>query len=99
MSTQDVEAVGSRETVEKKVTAIWESQLDLQGIGPDEDFFDLGGHSLHAVEIISRLEHAFGVAVPLRDFYRTPTTAGVAAIVVSMTGPGPQPTPTRHLPT
>jgi acyl carrier protein len=99
MTTQDVEAVGSREAVEKTVTAIWESQLGLQGIGPDEDFFDLGGHSLHAVEIISRLEHAFGVAVPLRDFYRTPTTAGVAAVVLSMRGPDPQPSTTHHLPT
>ncbi|MET8803377.1 acyl carrier protein [Streptomyces sp. NPDC004546] len=99
MSVRGVDAVDPRMAVEKTVTAIWERQLDLQGIDPDEDFFELGGHSLHAVEIVSELEQAFGVAIPLRDFYRTPTIGGVVEVVVSLADAGPRPMSTSHDPT
>ncbi|MEU5523797.1 acyl carrier protein [Streptomyces sp. NPDC047860] len=61
----------------RAVTDLWSEQLGVAGIRPDEDFFDLGGHSLIAVEIINQIERIFGVSISLRIFYQDPTVSGV----------------------
>jgi acyl carrier protein len=62
----------------REVTEIWAVQLGHSDIEPDDDFFDLGGHSLHALEIIARIEEAFGVEISLRELYEAPTVSCVA---------------------
>ncbi|WP_165227153.1 non-ribosomal peptide synthetase [Aquisphaera insulae] len=54
---------------------------DLLGTGPlgaAEDFFDRGGHSLLAAQLLARLRQTFGVEIPLRGFVDEPTVAGLA---------------------
>ncbi|MFF7454510.1 amino acid adenylation domain-containing protein [Kitasatospora sp. NPDC008115] len=63
------------------VLAIWREVLRLDDLGPDEDFFDLGGHSLLITAIAARIRQQLGVAVPLDVFFDTPTARGVAAAV------------------
>lgn len=48
-------------------------------VGLDENFFDLGGHSLLTVQVAARLGDAVGRPVPVTDLFRFPTVRGLAA--------------------
>ena len=53
--------------------------LELAAVGREEDFFDLGGHSLVATALLARLSSTFGTSLALRPFFAAPTVAGLAA--------------------
>ncbi|MFF4343733.1 amino acid adenylation domain-containing protein [Kitasatospora sp. NPDC001540] len=63
------------------VLGIWREVLGLDDLGPDEDLFDLGGHSLTVTAIAARIRHRLDVDVPLDVFFDTPTARDVAAAV------------------
>ena len=75
--------VGPRTPTEEKVAAIWAEVLRIPKVGVEDDFFALGGHSLLATQIISRLRNMFGVDLPLRTMFETPTVAGLSGRLVS----------------
>ncbi|MGW0451284.1 acyl carrier protein, partial [Streptosporangium sandarakinum] len=60
-----------------EVTAIWRELLGVDEIEPDDDLFDLGGHSLTITQIISRVRDRYGVELSFELFIDTPTVAGV----------------------
>lgn len=62
---------------------VWATVLDMVpgDIGPAEDFFDLGGHSLAVAELAAALADTFGVDVPLADLVARPTLLGHRDIV------------------
>ena len=64
-----------------RVRVIWESILQVDSIGLDEDLFELGGHSLTVTRISNRIQQQFGVALPLTVFYDTPTLGEVCAVI------------------
>ncbi|MFI5911927.1 amino acid adenylation domain-containing protein [Dactylosporangium sp. NPDC051541] len=64
-----------------ELSVIWQEILQVPDIGPDEDLFDLGGHSLSIARIISRIQQRYDVEVPMEDFFETPTVAEIAAVV------------------
>jgi len=61
---------------------IWSEVLDVEQIGIDDDFLELGGHSLQAVQIISRVIGVFRVNLPIQTLFDTPTIAGMALIII-----------------
>ena len=63
---------------------IFSELLGIPQIGIRDHFFELGGHSLLATMLLSRIRSAFGVEVPLRDVFRTPTPEGLALTVVRL---------------
>ncbi|MFJ2781051.1 amino acid adenylation domain-containing protein [Kitasatospora sp. NPDC087315] len=63
------------------VLRIWSEVLDLPDLGPDEDLFDLGGHSLTIIQISARIRAALGVELAFDVFFDVPTPAGIAAAV------------------
>jgi amino acid adenylation domain-containing protein len=71
--------VAPRTPVEEVIAAMWAQLLGVQRLSIDDNFFDLGGHSLLATQVISRLRTAFGVEIPLRQLFASPTVAGLAA--------------------
>jgi len=64
-----------------QVKAIWTEVLRIPDIGPDEDLYDLGGHSLTITQITARIRKRLGVEVPFDVFLEEPTVLGVAAAV------------------
>ncbi|WP_146174889.1 non-ribosomal peptide synthetase [Umezawaea tangerina] len=66
---------------EARIGEVWAETLGVGGIGADDNFYDLGGHSLAATRAIARLRHHLGVRVPLRALVTEPSLAGFAALV------------------
>jgi acyl carrier protein len=67
--------------IESRLSAIWSDILGVQQVGPNDNFFELGGHSLLAVRLLTRVERLFGRVVTMPELFRTPTIAGLAAIL------------------
>ena len=70
--------VAPRNQIEEAIAAIWAEILGLQKVGVQSNFFELGGHSLRATQVISRLHKTFGVELPLRSLFESPTVAGLS---------------------
>ncbi|MEZ0066053.1 acyl carrier protein [Streptacidiphilus sp. MAP12-20] len=66
-----------------QIRAIWEQVLDISPVEPDDDIFDLGGHSLTITQIIARMQQQLDVEISLDDFFDNPTVAGVVAVIRS----------------
>lgn len=61
------------------VARIWSAELRLPRVGLDEDFIDLGSHSLQGLAITASLEQMFGIAIPVRTLFEEPTVADLAS--------------------
>jgi len=72
-----------RTAIERCVAEIWSSVLEIQPIGIDDNFFDLGGHSLSAGRIIARIHDQLSVDIPLRIMFDAPTVALLAGHVAA----------------
>ncbi|MEE1827988.1 amino acid adenylation domain-containing protein [Streptomyces sp. BE20] len=66
---------------ERIVLAAWRQLLDTDGIGPDDDFFRLGGHSLMLTRLAAGLTRASGLDVPLRDLHYASTVRQQAELL------------------
>ncbi|MFN8178104.1 MAG: amino acid adenylation domain-containing protein [bacterium] len=82
--------VAPRTPTEKVIARIWADVLGIERISATDDFFGLGGHSLMAAQVLSRLQRALGVDVPLRAIFEAPTVEALAAVVDAR---GPQAAP------
>jgi amino acid adenylation domain-containing protein len=67
---------------EQAIAAVWSEVLGIERVGATDGFFSLGGHSLRAVRIITRIEEALGVRLPVSALFDTPTVRGLAERVV-----------------
>lgn len=65
----------------EQVRLIWMEVLRMDHIAPDEDLYDLGGHSLTITQISARIRKRLGVEVPFDVFLDDPTITGVAAAI------------------
>ncbi|MCU0290187.1 MAG: condensation domain-containing protein, partial [Acidobacteria bacterium] len=73
-----------RDEIEKKLVDLWAEVLDSQAhvsIGIDDNFFQLGGHSLKATILVSRIHKNLNVHVPLAEIFKRPTVRGLAEYI------------------
>ncbi|MFC9249741.1 condensation domain-containing protein, partial [Streptomyces sp. NPDC057136] len=68
-------------TTEELLADVWAEVLGVDRVGVDDNFFDLGGHSLVATQAVSRIREVFGVKVPLSALFNEPTLRGLASVV------------------
>ncbi len=66
-----------------QLASIWADVLGLPVDQCDGDFFDLGGHSIIVLRMLSRAHAEFGVRVPLTEFLENPTLKGVSASIAN----------------
>jgi amino acid adenylation domain-containing protein len=79
--TDDVTGIAPRTPVEATLAAIWREVLGVNRVGVEDDFFDLGGHSLRLTQVLVRVREAFDVEVPVRAYYEARTIATQAAVI------------------
>ncbi|MFJ9817512.1 amino acid adenylation domain-containing protein [Streptomyces sp. NPDC101151] len=66
---------------EERLAALWAEVMRRDGIGLDDDFFDLGGHSLRATQIVSRIRRSFSVDFSISTFFDAPSIRAQAKII------------------
>ena len=67
-----------RGRTEDAIAAAWREVLRLEQVGIDDNFFDLGGHSLLLVQVQSKLRSALGQEVPIVEMFQYPTVRTMA---------------------
>jgi len=67
-----------RTAAEEAVAGIWAELLKRERVGRQDNFFEMGGHSLLAVAVIERMRR-LGMPVDVRALFTNPTVAGLAA--------------------
>ncbi|OHT47031.1 non-ribosomal peptide synthetase [Flavobacterium tructae] len=87
VSTEDViqqEYVAPSNEIEEKLVAIWEEVLQKTKIGVSDIFFALGGHSLKATQVISKIQKEFNIKIELKELYKEPTITNLAGYIESI---------------
>ena len=73
--------IAPRNSVEEVLAQIWADLLEIECVGVNDNFFNMGAMSLLAIRVISRVRQAFGIELPLIALFENPTLVGLAAQV------------------
>jgi amino acid adenylation domain-containing protein/non-ribosomal peptide synthase protein (TIGR01720 family) len=79
----DLVAIPPRNDLEKIIAAVWEGVLGRGPVGIHDNYFALGGDSIRAIQVVSRL-HQQGFKVEVHDIFQFPTVAGLAGRVTKL---------------
>jgi acyl carrier protein len=88
---QDRVRVAPRTPAESLLAGIWEEVLKVEHVGIHDSFFELGGESLMALQVITRIRRARGLEVPLRKLFALPTIAELAPLLEEVAAPSAPP--------
>jgi acyl carrier protein len=75
------EYAAPRNPIEEKLAEIWAEVLSVEQVGIHDNFLELGGHSLTATQVISRVVAAFRLEVPIQALFDSPTVAEMSIII------------------
>jgi amino acid adenylation domain-containing protein len=79
--------VPPRNAREEIVAGVMAEVLGVNEVGIEDQFFDMGGHSLLGLDLLERLSRVFGVEIPVRALIENPTAAGLAALIAERDRP------------
>ncbi len=79
--TLDVPFAPAATNTEKELSQLWSEMLGLDQVGIHDDFFELGGNSLVATRIMSRVRRTFQLQLPIKTLFDAPTVAGMGMII------------------
>ncbi|MBU7314571.1 non-ribosomal peptide synthetase [Paenibacillus oleatilyticus] len=82
----DVSYVAPRNELEDRLAAIWQDVLRLARVGVRDNFFEIGGHSLRATALVSRIHQELKVNVSLREIFQSPTVEALAKAIAMLGG-------------
>ena len=80
-TNQCIHAQGSVSPIETKLAEIWAEILGLENVGFQDDFFELGGDSLAAAELVVKVQKLFGPTLPLTILMQAPTVESLAGVI------------------
>jgi amino acid adenylation domain-containing protein len=86
------EYAAPRTAVEEMLSNAWAEVLGRECVGVNDNFFDLGGHSLLVILLVSRVRDVFGVEIPLASVFQQPTVGELARSVEAALQGGEKPT-------
>ncbi len=68
-----------------ELAALIQGLLDDDDIAVDDNFFDVGGNSILALEVLAAVEERCGIRIPLIDMIHAPTAAGMSELIARAT--------------
>ena len=83
--TEDNSKLASSNEIEEQMLVIWKELLGYSQIGLQDSFLELGGNSLLATRLITRVRDRFNIDLSIRDFFNTPTVKQITEIVLQQT--------------
>jgi amino acid adenylation domain-containing protein len=75
-----------RTPIESRLAQIWSEVLSIDQVGIHDNFFDLGGHSVAATQVVSRVIKKFQLELPVQSLFQSPTVAEMAAVISAHQG-------------
>jgi amino acid adenylation domain-containing protein len=84
---REQEYVGPRNATEETLCRLWQEVLRRERVGIHDNFFNIGGHSLLAVQVISCIKQAFTVEMPLSVLFAAPTVARMGEHIAAVNEP------------
>ena len=81
---------------EMRVAELWTELLGVQRIGRSDNFFEVGGHSLAAMQLVVQVHDRFGVDLPLTGLLEHPTVAGLAEAIETLSMSSPMKAPVQE---
>ncbi|MEK3889669.1 amino acid adenylation domain-containing protein [Bacillus sp. FSL K6-3431] len=70
-----------RDSVERKIAEIWEEVLEVEKVGVNDSFFEMGGNSLKVMFLTAEIHRQFNVNIPMRESFNAPTVRGMSEYI------------------
>jgi amino acid adenylation domain-containing protein len=83
LSSTKSDVSATADELEQQLLETWREVLGVPALGPEDDFFDSGGHSLLAVSLFARIEQDTGVRLPLSTIFEAPTVRELEKVLRS----------------